>query len=268
MKKKQLKKEEYIGKGKHLNIARRTVPDFPLHAHDYFELEIILEGCGIHQLNGQNYPLARGSAYLISPADFHKVLIQKPLKLWNITFDETLLSPIQTETVLLNQDPCYFLNEQTLLKADTAAGLLEIEQQTGGHIQPLMDYILALVLRDTPPSGELSPIRKAMIFVQTHFRENPPLAAAAEQAGLCPVYFGTLFQKTVGQTYTQYVNACRVRCAQQLLADDLSVTEACFSSGFGSLSNFLQVFRRATGVSPQEYKAKIKKDRPDNQSFL
>lgn len=254
MQKQRLKKEEYIGVGKHLNVVRRDAKDFPLHAHDYFELEIILEGRGLHQLNGTEYSLKRGCVYIVSPADFHKVTVQEPLLLWNITFDESLLSPAQTEALLLKKESCCFFTEQILQKLDTAAGLLLQEYQSGTHIQPLMDYILSLVLEDTPLTNELSAVRKAMLFAQTHFREDPSLQTAAAQVCLSPVYFGSLFKKSVGQSYTQYLNSCKVNCAKILLEDRLSVTEVCFSSGFGSLSNFLQVFRQHTGLSPQQYK--------------
>lgn len=254
MQKQRLKKEEYIGKGKHLNVARRYAKTFPLHAHDYFELEIILEGRGIHQLNGTEYPLKRGCIYIISPADFHKVTVQEPLLLWNITFDESLLSSAQMQALLLKKESCCLLTEQVLQKLDTASGLLLQEYCSGTHIQPLMDYILSLILEDTPPVNELSTVRKAMLFAQTHFRENPSLRTAAAQVCLSPVYFGSLFKKSVGQSYTQYLNSCKVNCAKILLEDHLSVTEVCFASGFGSLSNFLQVFRQYTGLSPQQYK--------------
>ncbi len=255
MQKQRLKKEEYIGTGKHLNVVRRNAKDFPLHAHDYFELEIILEGCGLHQLNGTEYALKRGCVYIVSPADFHKVTVQKPLLLWNITFDESLLSSTQMQTLLLKKESCCFFAEQILQKLDTAAELLFQEDQSSSHIQPLMDYILSFILEDTPLTNELSAVKKAMLFVQTHFRESPSLQTAAAQVCLSPVYFGSLFKKSVGQSYTQYLNSCKINCAKILLEDHLSVTEACFASGFGSLSNFLQVFRQHTGCSPQQYKA-------------
>jgi AraC-like DNA-binding protein len=43
-----------------------------------------------------------------------------------------------------------------------------------------------------------------------------------------------------------------------LLESGLSVTETCFSAGFGSLSGFLYTFRQTTGMSPSAYKDCIK----------
>ena len=45
-----------------------------LHWHDYFELEIILEGHGKHHFNDSVYDLHPGNAYIVTPIDFHSVV--------------------------------------------------------------------------------------------------------------------------------------------------------------------------------------------------
>ncbi len=254
MQSERLKKEQYIGTGKHLAVIHRRAYTFPLHAHEYFEVEIVLNGSGIHFLNGKQFPVQRGSIYLISPADFHKVIVSKPMELWNISFDETLLSPAQLEDTFLKRPSCRQLNEKELKKISTAAELLYEEYLSEGYVQPLIDYILALVMQQAALSGQITPLRRAILFIQTHFRENPSLKDAAAQACLSPVYFGNLFKKEMGQTYTNYINTRKINCAMMLLESGLSVNEACFSSGFGSLSGFLHTFKQHTGFSPQQYK--------------
>ena len=97
-------------------------------------------------------------------------------------------------------------------------------------------------------------MRKALLYLETHFRENPSLADIANQACLSPEYFCSQFKQLTGMTYLQYLNQRKVNCAKMLLESGLSVTETCFSAGFGSLSGFLYTFRQATGLSPSEYK--------------
>lgn len=41
-----------------------------------------------------------------------------------------------------------------------------------------------------------------------------------------------------------------------LLDNGMSVSAACFESGFGSLSGFLHTFKKITGISPNEYRTK------------
>ncbi|MBQ8895061.1 MAG: helix-turn-helix domain-containing protein [Clostridia bacterium] len=236
----RLDRETHIGKNRHLRVERRKASSFPLHAHEYYEMEIVLSGQGIHRLGEQVYPLERGSIFILSPADFHSVEVTEEMVLWNIAFDETAAQPLQTPI-------CRSLTEEELEKFDMAARLLSKENT---HFQPLLDYLLALLM---PPAEEpLTPIRKAILYIETHFREDPSLAEAAEQACLSPVYFGALFKKETGETYISYLNSCKVRCAAMLLESGMSVTEACFASGFGSLSGFLYTYKQKMGVSPSK----------------
>lgn len=266
--KQRLDRETYIGQNRHFRIERRKAHSFPLHAHDYYEIEIVLSGGGIHRLGEQTYSLQRGSIYILSPADFHAVEVTEEMELWNIVFDETMLSNRQAELLFSRSMPLFRqLNEQELQKFNTVAMLLRQEDQ---HISLLLDYLLTALMPPSDPEPEPTAIRKAILYIDAHFRESPSLALAAEQACLSPVYFGALFKKETGETYVSYLNSRKVRCAAMLLESGMSVTEACFASGFGSLSGFLYTFKQKTGLTPQKYaensphKHTLKENAPKN----
>lgn len=55
-------------------------------------------------------------------------------------------------------------------------------------------------------------------------------------------------------TFPLYVNRLRIARAIHLMVDQgMSITEACFSSGFNNLANFNRRFRAIRGVSPKQY---------------
>ena len=56
--------------------------------------------------------------------------------------------------------------------------------------------------------------------------------------------------------------------AKNLLINGMKVTEACFESGFESLSNFLKVFKAQTGQSPKEYQKKKKETIKNSENPL
>ena len=258
----RLDKNTHIGKDKHLSVKKRYSVTFPLHAHDYFEVEIILEGKGTQYINGKKQELQRGSISILSPSDFHEVIAEsnKSLMAWNISFDETVLSSGRLESIFLKGSGfTRTLDEATLKKVDTAADLLMKEAKCDGCIRPLTEYLLTLLMDADDFSEQLLPMRKAILFIETHFRENPSLSDAAKQACLSPVYFGNLFKQITGKTYVDYLNSRKVNCAAMLLESGFSVAEACFSSGFGSLSGFLHTFKQKKGVSPENYKKMHKK---------
>ena len=259
LKNKELRLESsiYIGTDKHLAIKKRYSKTFPLHAHEYFEVEIILDGIGYQIINGKKNSLKRGTVSFLSPSDFHQVVAETDTSLmaWNIAFDESVISPSRLESIFLQGGGfTRVLDEITLVKIDTAAELLLQESKENGCIKPLTEYLLTLIMNKTESNEELTPIRRAIFYIETHFRENPTLKDAAQVAGLTPVYFGNLFKQITGETYIKYLNARKFNCSVMLLESCLSVSEACFSSGFGSLSGFLHTFKQKMGISPEAYK--------------
>lgn len=252
-------KSLYFEQNSTLCVLKRHSKNTPLHAHDYFELEIILEGHGHQRLNGSEYALTPGSIYLLTPSDFHEILPGSDLLLWNISFTEDII-PADKLHFLRNGTNAIFrqLEETELRKLDLAAGLLQEEYACNGCMSPLLAYLLTLVLRYDRVEEPPSPIQKALFYIDTHFREHPSLAQAAQQACLSPVYFGYLFKQHTGMSYVTYLNTRRVACAKMLLESGCPVAEACYEAGFGSLSSFLHTFRQETGLSPNQYKSKIK----------
>lgn len=245
----------FIGAERHLSVHRRPLSDTALHAHDYFEIEIILEGDGRQILNGAENPLVRGSISVLTPADFHQ--IEKgntPSDSWNIAFDETILPPLYLEPLYGAKAPFRILSEALLQKVVQAASLLMQEEENERSARPLLEYLLSLLFTPAEDASSPSPMGKALLFIENHFREDPSLADAANEAHLSAGYFGALFKKTTGETYIHYLNHRKVHCAEMLLKNGMSVAEACFASGFGSLSGFLHTFKKFKGVAPEAIK--------------
>ena len=61
----RLDRDTYIGKGRHLRAERKRADSFPLHAHDYYEMEIVLSGRGYHQIGERTEPLQGRCAIVI-----------------------------------------------------------------------------------------------------------------------------------------------------------------------------------------------------------
>ena len=58
----------------------------------------------------------------------------------------------------------------------------------------------------------------------------------------------------------EYVNELRVGRACQLLAEEqLKVTDLALQCGFQNLANFNRCFRRITGMTPREYRGRLRR---------
>ena len=252
----------------HIAVERHISLDYPQHWHNYFEIEIIVDGTGIHILNGTAYPISKGNAYLLSPVDFHEIKASSPVELINISFDEVWLSE-EMRTYLYTMD---FAKVRQFDGDDydrlvITAELLRYECESDGPcIHQLLEYLLSrFILQDTKQydsvanQAHLTGIKKAVAYIELHFREKVTLQRLSAISGYNPTYFSELFRKFTGETYIERLISLRINYAKALLARGLSVSDACFESGFGSLSNFLSVFKAKCGMPPSEYRKKYKK---------
>ena len=102
---------------------------------------------------------------------------------------------------------------------------------------------------------------EAALWLEARSADPIDLEATAAFAGLSPYHFLRLFRRVTGATPHQYLVRCRLRRAARLLADPgRSVTDIAFDVGFGDLSNFVNAFRRAAGISPRGFR-KASRDR-------
>jgi len=95
----------------------------------------------------------------------------------------------------------------------------------------------------------------AALWIDENSHHALDLNAMAKEAGLSPFHFLRTFTRTMGVTPHQYLVRSRLRRAARLLVDpDLSVTHVAMDVGFNDLSNFVRTFRRASGMSPSQFR--------------
>ena len=64
--------------------------DYPLHYHDFFELELVTEGQGSQLFNDEQFSLQKQDLYLLRPSDSHSVHSDN-ISIRNITFNSIIL---------------------------------------------------------------------------------------------------------------------------------------------------------------------------------
>jgi AraC family transcriptional regulator of adaptative response / methylphosphotriester-DNA alkyltransferase methyltransferase len=70
-------------------------------------------------------------------------------------------------------------------------------------------------------------------------------------------------------TFRSHLTAVRMRAAAQLLAADrMTVREVAGRVGYRQPAQFAKAFRRATGVSPSEYRIRTQRDRRASDHLL
>ena len=106
-------------------------------------------------------------------------------------------------------------------------------------------------------------------FIDQHYTRELSIAYLARRSGLSPFHFIRAFRKEVGATPHQYLRACRIARARELLVTTpMPVTEICDAIGFQSLGSFSAVFRRLTGETPVAYRTARRRSAPIPTCFV
>lgn len=109
-------------------------------------------------------------------------------------------------------------------------------------------------------SNSADRIRQMLSFIARNYTDQITVEHIGKSAGLHPNYAMSLFRKTIGTTVVHYVTRLRVFRAQQLLTTSHDkVVDVALNSGFNSLSRFNDVFKKACGSSPREYRERCHK---------
>ena len=119
----------------------------------------------------------------------------------------------------------------------------------------------ATVRANAPERGtaDTERMKRMMDYIHNHCSERLTLDDIADSANVSRRECTRCFRRCIDSTPNEYLNACRVRMAADLLhrtgKSVLDISEEC---GFSSSSYFGKVFREAMGVTPKDYRKQIR----------
>ncbi len=96
-------------------------------------------------------------------------------------------------------------------------------------------------------------------YIHTHLTEDIDRAGLAKLAHLSEGAFSRFFKSRTGKTVPEYINEVRIGRACRLIAeDDHNITDIALDCGYRNLANFNRRFREVTGVTPRDYRARMR----------
>ncbi len=94
-------------------------------------------------------------------------------------------------------------------------------------------------------------------YIRQHLTGTLSADDLADKACLSKSHFFRLFRSELGQSPTQFILTERIRLAKQILSNpNKSITDACYESGFHSVTHFSSAFRAVEQMSPRQYRQK------------
>lgn len=100
-------------------------------------------------------------------------------------------------------------------------------------------------------------IGKVQDYIEKNYEESLTINGLAEKFNMSSRTFIRKFTATTGNTQLEYIQRVRVEAAKRLLEKGkLTVEQVCMETGYGDFGFFRNIFKRLTGLTPQEYKRK------------
>ena len=97
---------------------------------------------------------------------------------------------------------------------------------------------------------------QAKLYIDKNYADKINISQISRAAFFSKYHFIRLFKKNYGRTPYQYLTDVRIAKAKQLLKENISVIEVCYSVGFKSITSFTGLFKKITGTTPHEYQKK------------
>lgn len=127
----------------------------------------------------------------------------------------------------------------------------------GIFAQQLSGLCNKLVVQDQARDPEI--IGRAKGYIEQHHGEDISSSRLAKELHLSRSHFCTVFKRSTGVTFTEWLMRVRIERVKELLVNpNLRISEIAFRAGFQSLTHFNRVFLKLAGESPTEYRQRFR----------
>jgi AraC-like DNA-binding protein len=127
--------------------------------------------------------------------------------------------------------------------------------RTGNEARPLASPAQRVALS----SRTRDRIDAVIRLLHAEYARPVSLAEVAGVAHLSQPATSRFFRRTTGSTITDYLNGVRINAACRLLLEsDRRIADIAADCGYANLSNFNRRFRELKGMSPRDYRARIR----------
>lgn len=107
-------------------------------------------------------------------------------------------------------------------------------------------------------SGRLLPVLRAVSYMNKNFSKKVHCEDLLKVSGLCRTDFYKTIKKTVGETYSIYLQKIRVKRAHRALGfSEYSFSYISDMCGFGSATYFGKCYKKYRGYTPKEERAAL-----------
>lgn len=263
-----------------------TYGNLDTHSHDFYELNIVIKGEGIHYMGKNRYKTIANSVFMIPPkvkhgyrfedknySVFHLLLhsafmskykhVLQNLKGYNI------LVHIEPKLRLENKEPAYLTlrGAQKKTTEEYIKNLIALNDIRNVNSEAMKEATALSMLAflcgaisegdclTEEPDFLTHQVLKVMDYMQSNYFEKIVVDDLIKKSRLSKSTFMRIFRYASNMTPLEYLNKFRIEKAKQLLVEtEASITFIALECGFYDSSHFARLFKRYENVLPSEYR--------------
>ena len=280
-----IESEKFLNKGKMIAVRKHTrFIEFPLHKHDYIEVNYVLSGELEQIVGGRPITLKKGELLLLNQHIDHEIkACGKEDIIINIIirpeFFEFIFSFLSSDNIvsdfLINSLFNHTQNGQFLyFKVGES---VSIQNLVGKMVHEIMYpsafseseiklymglFLLELiknadkVVRNKEASKQQYLIVESLKYIEGNLKEAS-LYELADQLNQSYYGLSKTIKKVTGHTFKELLQERRLTKARELLKmTDLPITSIIEEVGYDNISYFYRIFKTKYGLTPKELKSK------------
>ncbi len=221
----------------------------------------------------QTTPLPAGSAFLYGDREFVWHHREKASEYVTLYLDPEYLKQTAVENELLAETQ---LSHRVIFPDPTITQVAHwfkgelLNEGLGGNLfaQSLKNLLTVHLLRNYCESGMLQKklvvpgraldavkLKQIQDYIEEHLEEDIAIEDMAALVPMSQFHFARAFKAAIGETPHKYLIQRRMERAKVLLTvTQLAIAEVAYRVGFSNQSHFTTHFRKATGVTPKDYR--------------
>ncbi len=254
-----------------------------LSGHSCFEIDLVVEGSGLHCVEDKVFPCKANDIYFISPGVSHEYFLPAPdtsliirklifhLKDWfqgdvctvgnkhycygvfndgsSVAYAMLESSLREKVSYILDSIECELTEEETEWVSIVRTHLVQLFAYVGRYINSS--------IKNTPEkSKEYDTVCTTMRIVNQEFADcELSLESISRRVYISSSRLSRSFKAYTGRLFSEYLREVRLDHSKKLLEEcDLSVERIIEKCGFRDVSAFYRNFREAYGMTPQIYR--------------
>ena len=259
------------------NVSR----EFDYHYHDFHKITIFIRGKVKYVVEGKSYDLSPYDIVLVNRGELHRIVVsdKETYERIIVYISPSFIEAYQTESSDLSlcfkkaqEEHSSVLRIQSMEKSALLQTTLRLERSFGDSEFACDLYRQVLFLEfmiqlnraalknnleflDTPTYNPK--VTHLIQYINDHLSEPLDMDTLASELYISKYHMMRLFKTETSSTIGSYINQKRLLTARDLILQGVSVTDACFQSGFKDYSTFSRAYKKEFKVSPRNTLNKI-----------